>query len=134
MARPDLHLVSVSSAVEHTLEGWRVQPDLNRVIKDETEVRLEPRIMQVLACLLAADGEPVTRDVLLREVWGHEYVTEHALNRTVSKLRRLLADELHCEARIETLPKTGYRLARGAGMGPAVKGGQRRALRRWLWL
>ena len=134
MARPDLHLVSVSSVVEHELEGWRVQPALNRVIKDEKEVRLEPRVMLVFACLLAADGEPVTRDELLRQVWGHEYVTEHALNRTVSKLRRLIASELHCEAKIETLPKTGYRLVRGGSGGPHLKAGKARLLRRALWL
>ncbi len=95
---------------EYRLCGWRVQPALNRLMKDGAEVRLEPRVMQVLACLLATDGEPVTRDALMQSVWGHEYVTEDALNRTVSKLRRLITDELKCAAEIETIPKTGYRL------------------------
>ncbi|MGE5624199.1 MAG: winged helix-turn-helix domain-containing protein [Bacillota bacterium] len=133
MARPELHLVSVSTVVEHNLEGWRVQPALNRVIKDETEVHVEPRVMLVFACLLAADGEPVTRDALLQQVWGHEYVTEHALNRIVSKLRRLIANELQCESRIETLPKTGYRLVRRGGTGSALKAGKSRIARRALW-
>jgi len=135
MARPNLHLVTTTSDAERTLCGWRVQPALNRVMKGEVEVRLEPRVMQVLACLLAADGEPVTRDALLREVWGHEYVTEHALNRTVSKLRRLITKELECEAGIETLPKTGYRLVQhGGDARPAAKTRKSRVARRALWL
>ena len=134
MTRPNLQLVSVSSAVEHTLEDWRVQPSLNRVLKDGVEVRLEPRVMLVFACLLAADGEPVTREAIMQKVWGHEFVTEHALNRTVSKLRRLITDEMHCETNIETLPKTGYRLARGARTGPASGAGKTRVWRRYLWL
>lgn len=95
---------------EHQLCDWRVQPALNRLTRAGAEVRLEPRVMQVLACLLAADGEPVTRDALMQTVWGHEHVTEDALNRTVSKLRRLITDDLKCGAEIETIPKTGYRL------------------------
>jgi Tol biopolymer transport system component/DNA-binding winged helix-turn-helix (wHTH) protein len=110
MARPKSDVMNANIGAEYSLCGWRVQPALNRVTKDGAEVRLEPRVMQVLACLLSAGGEPVTRDVLMQDVWGHEYVTEDALNRTVSKLRRLISDELHCAAEIETIPKTGYRL------------------------
>lgn len=95
---------------EYRLCDWRVQPALNRAVRGGNELRLEPRVMQVLACLLAARGEPVTRDALMQAVWGHEFVTEDALNRTVSKLRRFIADEMACPAEIETIPKTGYRL------------------------
>src|SRR5215472_13679068 len=115
MARPSPYVATANDGIEPSLCGWRVQPALNRVVKDGVEVRLEPRVMQVLACLLAADGEPVTRDALMQQVWGHEYVTEDALNRTVSKLRRVIADELHCSAEIETIPKTGYRLVQPEG-------------------
>src|SRR5579859_1573163 len=119
MARPSPYVVTANDGIEPFLSGWRVQPALNRVVKDGVEVRLEPRVMQVLACLLAADGEPVTRDALMQQVWGHEYVTEDALNRTVSKLRRLIADEMHCGAEIETIPKTGYRLVQPEGAAPS---------------
>ena len=92
------------------LVGWQIQPHLNRLLKDGVEIRLEPRIMQVLVCLVSARGEPVTRDELMQRVWGHEYVTEDALNRAVSRLRKVLAEELHADLAIEAIPKTGYRL------------------------
>ena len=110
-------MATANNDIGQRLCGWQVQPALNRVLKDGVEVRLEPRVMQVLACLLTADGEPVTRDALMQSVWGHEHVTEDALNRTVSKLRRLITDELHCDAEIETIPKTGYRLVQPGGAG-----------------
>lgn len=126
---------------EYRLCGWRVQPALNRLMKDGAEVRLEPRVMQVLACLLATDGEPVTRDALMQSVWGHEYVTEDALNRTVSKLRRLITDELKCAAEIETIPKTGYRLIQpgeaassAAPASDASPAAPAAAMRRWWWV
>lgn len=134
MARASPHVATANDGIEPSLCGWRVQPALNRVVKDGAEVRLEPRVMQVLACLLAADGEPVTRDALMQQVWGHEYVTEDALNRTVSKLRRLIADELHCGAEIETIPKTGYRLVQPAGEAAATPTPATvRPLRRHAW-
>ena len=98
------------TAQEYRLCDWLVQPALNRLVRGGQELRLEPRVMQVLACLLEAQGQPVTRDTLMQRVWGHEFVTEDALNRTVSKLRKCIADELGCDAEIETIPKTGYRL------------------------
>ena len=124
MARQNPAVVTTNNDIGQELCGWQVQPALNRLLKDGTEVRLEPRVMQVLACLLTADGEPVTRDTLMQSVWGHEHVTEDALNRTVSKLRRLIADDLHCDAEIETIPKTGYRLVQPEGMQstPAAAG------------
>src|SRR5579859_1623888 len=136
MARPSPYVVTANDGIEPFLSGWRVQPALNRVTKDGAEVRLEPRVMQVLTCLLAADGEPVTRDALMQQVWGHEYVTEDALNRTVSKLRRVIADELHCGAEIETIPKTGYRLVQPEGGRPtAVPTATPQPLQRhWRWV
>ncbi|HSC47903.1 MAG TPA: winged helix-turn-helix domain-containing protein [Gammaproteobacteria bacterium] len=122
MAPSSSEVLTGNGTAEHALCGWRVQPMLNRLVKSGAELRLEPRIMQVLVCLLAADGEPVTRDELMQRVWGHEHVTEDALNRTVSKLRKLLTEDMRSDATIETIPKTGYRLLKGAGdESPSVR-------------
>ena len=120
---------------EYRLCDWQVQPALNRLVRDGRELRLEPRVMQVLACLLEAQGQPVTRDALMQRVWGHEFVTEDALNRTVSKLRKYIADDLGCDAQIETIPKTGYRLIQpeAAAAPAAPRFSQKRVFYRgWL--
>lgn len=119
---------------EYRLCDWQVQPALNRLVRGDRELRLEPRVMQVLACLLEAQGQPVTRDALMQRVWGHEFVTEDALNRTVSKLRKCIADELGCDAQIETIPKTGYRLLQpeGATLPAAPSSTRRLSYRGWL--
>ena len=90
--------------------GWEVQPRMLNAARNGTQVRIDPKLMQLLVCLRRAAGDAVTRDAIMRTVWGHEHVTEDALNRLVSRLRRLLSDELSCEAAIETIPKVGYRL------------------------
>lgn len=134
--RPETSHDSAAIKDRRVLGGWKLEPAFNRLIRNGVEVRLEPRTMQVLTCLIDATGEPVTRATLMQTVWGHEYVTEDALNRAVSRLRRTLAEELGAVAAIETIPKVGYRL-RTADATAAHNSAQpesRRRPRRWPWL
>ena len=65
--------------------------------------------MEVLMALGRTPGVTVRRDALIRDVWGDTAVTDDALQRCVSVLRRTLGrGELG--VRIETIPKIGYRL------------------------
>jgi Tol biopolymer transport system component/DNA-binding winged helix-turn-helix (wHTH) protein len=93
--------------------GWEVEPRMLTAARNGSQVRVEPRLMQLLVCLRGAKGGPVTREAIMAAVWGHEHVTEDALNRLVSRLRRLLSEDLACDAVIETLPRVGYRLTSG---------------------
>lgn len=100
-----------------TLYGWQFQPQLLRVTRDDSDqhIAVEPKVMKLLGCLAGSANRPVTRAEIMKQVWGHEYVTEDALNRLVSRLRRFLSAELDCEAVIETIPRVGYRLVQDDG-------------------
>lgn len=65
--------------------------------------------MQMLLCLHENAGRIVSRDELMAEVWGHNHVTEDALNRTIARLRRALMQMEDGTASIETVPRVGYR-------------------------
>jgi len=64
--------------------------------------------MQVLVALARAAGAIVSRDDLITTCWSGRIVGEDAINRVISRLRRL-ADETG-GFRIETITKVGYRL------------------------
>lgn len=98
------------------LSGWRLEVETSRCLRGDQELRLEPRVMQVLVALVEARGQPLTRHALMQDVWGHEFVTPDALNRAISKLRRVLSEELGTTAVIDTLPKIGYRLRDAVGV------------------
>src|SRR5688572_768167 len=85
-----------------------IEPRQNRIVRRDAEVRLEPRVMDVLVCLAARAGEVVSRDTLNEEVWGHIVVTDQAVTNCISELRHHLTDGASL---IETIPKRGYRLA-----------------------
>ena len=44
------------------LDGWIVRPDLNRICRDDDEVQVEPRVMQVLLSLAERPGMVITRE------------------------------------------------------------------------
>lgn len=87
-----------------------IQPSHNRVVREDAEVHVEPRAMDVLVCLAEHAGEVVSRDALFEAVWGRVVVTDQALTNCVSELRHHLGDDRAANRLIETIPKRGYRL------------------------
>lgn len=90
--------------------AWRVEPATGYVVGAEGQVRLEPKVMEVLCYLAGRPGQTVTREALLEAVWAGTVVEENALSRAVSQLRKAFQDERRNPVVIETLPKLGYRL------------------------
>lgn len=66
--------------------------------------------MDVLVCLAGNSGQTVSREELLRTVWPNTFVTDDALTRCISELRRVFEDHAHDPHIIETIPKRGYRV------------------------
>jgi DNA-binding winged helix-turn-helix (wHTH) protein len=89
--------------------GARADPVRRRLEGPGGTTTLEPRVLQVLLALAAAQGEVVRRDALLHTCWPGMAVGEDSLNRAIAELRKAL----RCVgggACVETIPKTGYRL------------------------
>lgn len=93
-----------------TLGDWRVYPLRNLLDGPAGEVRIEPKVMQVLERLAAARGEVVERDTLLHDVWGERALSDEPLTRCIATLRRELGDSSRDPNYIQTIPKRGYRL------------------------
>lgn len=92
------------------LDGWEVLPLAGSLRKDSRQVHLEPKVMDVLVCLARHQGEVVTRDLILKEVWGKVIVTDDALNRCISEVRTVLGDTGRQRNYIRTIPRRGYSL------------------------
>ena len=66
--------------------------------------------MSVLVLLAERAGEVVTKDEIMRAVCDDVIVSDDALVRCISELRRLLGDNPKEHRVIQTIPKKGYRL------------------------
>jgi DNA-binding response OmpR family regulator len=72
---------------------------------------LSPREFELLRYLLAHRGEVVTREQLLRDVWGyHQAVVTRTVDNYVSKLRAHLEPELNDPIYLVTIHGLGYQL------------------------
>ncbi len=87
-----------------------VSPSTRTIQVASGAVDVEPRVMQVLVVLADASGAVVTRDTLFRRCWGSPSVTNDSLNRAIGALRRVAAST-DGAFDVETIPRTGYRLA-----------------------
>ena len=98
-----------------TLRFGSIEVDLatHRVLRDGRELELPPKVFDLLVALVQRDGAVVTRNDLLREVWGHKHeVTTRTVDHHVFELRRgIEADPAH-PRHILTVRKTGYRFQR----------------------
>jgi DNA-binding winged helix-turn-helix (wHTH) protein/Tol biopolymer transport system component len=69
---------------------------------------LEPRQAELLLLLAQHAGEPVSREQLISEIWLGRVVSESAINRAVSFLRKACASLDPDTDYISTIPKLGY--------------------------
>jgi predicted ATPase len=92
---------------------------MRRVVHDDgQEAFLQPRVMQALVALVRADGRVLSRGDLMAQCWSGMVVGDDALNRVISRLRRLSETLASGVLRLETITKVGYRLVRARGNLP----------------
>jgi len=72
-------------------------------------IGLEPKPLKLLALLLRHAGEVVTREEIQAEVWDDRVTVANTIPTAIGKLRKVLDED--CSITIETVPRSGYRLA-----------------------
>ena len=77
---------------------------------DGVRHKLEPKIIALLHYLATRQGELVSKDELLQQVWPDVIVSDDTLHQIISKIRRLAAERFPGQIQIETVKKRGYRL------------------------
>lgn len=79
--------------------------------KSGIRIRLQDQPFEVLEALLEKPGEVVSREELIRRIWGADPPADvnASLNKAVNKLRNALGDSTDTPRFVETLVKRGYR-------------------------
>lgn len=106
--------VSLAHEPAFALGRLEIRPATREVVGPEFRDVLEPRVMQVLVALARHPGEVVSREDLTLACWEGRVVGEDAINRVVSRLRRLSERDGGRSFALETITKVGYRLVESA--------------------
>ncbi|MDO5662169.1 MAG: response regulator transcription factor [Brachybacterium sp.] len=114
-------LLRRSTAVEEPsdtmdVNGVSLDVSARRAHADGEELNLSAKEYDLLTVLIREAGSVVTRDDLMREVWGAEWWgSTKTLDMHVSWLRRKLGDDATNPRRITTVRGVGFRFETGAG-------------------
>ncbi|ECA3795211.1 CadC family transcriptional regulator [Salmonella enterica subsp. enterica] len=90
---------------------WLVTPSVNQISCQDCILTLEPRLIDLLMYFAQHPGRVLSRDEIIDNIWIRNFVTNHAVTQSISKLRNSLKslDEEGKEY-IITVPKRGYKL------------------------
>lgn len=92
------------------LGEWLVYPSREEITRGNEVLRPQPKVFQVLMALARRDGDLLTRDMLVDEVWDGRPTADDPINRSLSLLRSDLDDRNTPHKYVETVPRRGYRL------------------------
>lgn len=102
------------------LGEWLIEPGLGRMSGIRGTVHLRPLLADLLVLLARNQGRVLSKEEIVRTVWGRRHLSESSLTRVIAELRGLLGDDVRSPRFIETVPKRGYRLL-GDGAAPAAE-------------
>jgi DNA-binding response OmpR family regulator len=127
LARVNAHLRRVAShrtpdgSTLIEADGLVIDPDQVQAFVDGETVGFTPREFEVLYALARAEGKPIPRERVYREVWGYEMMRgDRSVDVFVRKVRQKLAAACPDRSYVQTHYGVGYRFEPApAGADPA---------------
>jgi DNA-binding winged helix-turn-helix (wHTH) protein/TolB-like protein/tetratricopeptide (TPR) repeat protein len=102
--------IDLAQQADFDLGSLRVRPARCEVEGNGGSQTLQRRVMQVLVALAEGRGAVVSQDDLVIRCWRGLSVSDDAIYRCISKLRKLAASFPEATFAIEAIPGVGYRL------------------------
>ena len=118
------------SSPSYRFEGFELDLKRYELRQDTHVLKLEKIPMELLILLVSRNGELVSREEIIEQVWGRDVFveTEHSINTAVGKIRKALGDDPGEPRFVQTVVGKGYRFAAqvsdGAANTVAPEGGQ----------
>jgi|GEM_PF-3878357 len=101
---------------KYCVNKWVIDVASNRLYKDDQEVILQKRVMDLLVYFIEHADQVVTRDQMIDDVWKGAVITDDAVTNSIVKLRKSFGDKAKNPDFIQTIPKVGYRFVAKVGV------------------
>src|SRR6266700_7213292 len=101
--------MSAETKVLYEFSKFRCDPREHLLLCDGKPVSLSPKSFEILLALIRSNGQLVTKDELMQQVWPDSFVEEANLTVNISALRKVLGETPGGQQYIDTVPKRGYR-------------------------
>jgi DNA-binding response OmpR family regulator len=81
--------------------------------KKKTSLKLSAKEFEIMKLLIQYEGEVVTRDLLLSEIWGYEvFPTTRTVDNYILNLRKKIEDDPNNPKHLLTMHKSGYKFVK----------------------
>ena len=97
-------------AQKYWIGGFHIDLSRNQITQNNQSQTLAPKALAVLTYLAKQQGEVVSQDTLLTNVWPDTVVSPNTLQRSIAQLRKALGDDGKVQVYIKTHAKQGYSL------------------------
>jgi TolB-like protein/Tfp pilus assembly protein PilF len=88
--------------------GCLFDPSRSRAVRQGRSIHVESKPMQVMAYLAERAGRVAPKDAIFRDVWPGTFVTDDALTKCISELRKIVGDNPRSPKVIQTVHRIGY--------------------------
>src|SRR5262249_24352482 len=99
---------------------YRLDAKRRVLLRGGEAIQLTPKVFDTLRVLVERAGGGVSKDELMREVWGEAIVEETNLTTNISLLRKALGERRDEHNYIVTIPGEGYRFVANVRTGALV--------------
>jgi DNA-binding winged helix-turn-helix (wHTH) protein len=82
--------------------------DTRQLTRDGREIHVSPKAFELLAALIAARPNVITKAVLQQRLWPDTFVAEANLSNLIAEIRAALADSPRTPTYLRTVHKFGY--------------------------
>lgn len=106
---PSTPVMAASNQLRQRFGAFELDEANARLLRGGRPVPLAPKPFTLLCALVRHAGSLLTKNQLLDEVWGHQFVSESVLKTAISELRAALDDDPRQPSFIETVSRRGYR-------------------------
>jgi DNA-binding winged helix-turn-helix (wHTH) protein len=93
----------------YTFGEFRLDGAERQLLRNGTAISLAPKVFDTLQLLVENSGHLVEKDEFMKQLWPDTFVSEEALTRNISILRKALGESSDSQSFIATVPTRGYR-------------------------
>ena len=100
--------MSEPSRVAYEFGPFLLDAVKRRLVRNGEPVPLAPKVLETLLVLIDNRERVLTKDEIVKQVWGDTIVEEGGLTRNISILRKTLGEKPDEHQYVVTLPARGY--------------------------
>jgi DNA-binding winged helix-turn-helix (wHTH) protein/alpha-beta hydrolase superfamily lysophospholipase len=98
---------SINDRMQHKFLGYVLNTEAHTLTLDGVVKPVEPQVFDLLHLLIKNAGTLVTKDQLIKDIWGGRIVSESAISSRITAARKAVGDDGKSQAIIRTVTRRG---------------------------